>query len=562
MSATDEQPTTDELRPRPAVRLGLSGKLLLLTIPLVMIAGMLIYVPAIANFRINRLNDRLAAATTAALVMDAAPSGYVPEKLARQILSSIDARAVAIKLGQQRRLLASTDLPATIDHDIDMRTVTVWSAIVDALEMMLDTGDQTMRVVGSAPGQAQFIEVVIDEKPLRQAMYRFSRNLLIVALLIAGLTAFLVYLALHYLFVRPMRRLTASLVGFHENPESPARIIVPSQRGDEIGVAERELSDMQRDLVSMLHQKSRLAALGLAVSKINHDLRNMLSTARLLSDRLARSSDERTRSLAPTILGTIDRAARLASDAIEYVRDRPTPRLARIDLVDLIDEVGVVLQEQGEDRDPNLLRTWINEIRGDRTILADRDLLYRVFLNLGRNAFEAGATSVAGVGSTFWFTAWLGMGRPVEATLPLPVDAGSAEDILRREFTGMHVLLVEDEPINQEVAKLFLGDVGLDVAVAGNGVVAVDMLREGDFALILMDMQMPEMDGLEATRQIRRLPGRERVPIVAMTANAFAEDRIQCLAAGMDDFLSKPVEPEKLFSTILKWLRQGANGPS
>ena len=175
---------------------------------------------------------------------------------------------------------------------------------------------------------------------------------------------------------------------------------------------------------------------------------------------------------------------------------------------------------------------------------------------------EAGATSIAGVGSTFWFTAWLGMGRPVEATLPLPVDAGSAEDILRREFTGMHVLLVEDEPINQEVAKLFLGDVGLDVAVAGNGVVAVDMLREGDFALILMDMQMPEMDGLEATRQIRRLPGRERVPIVAMTANAFAEDRIQCLAAGMDDFLSKPVEPEKLFSTILKWLRQGANGPS
>ena len=104
-----------------------------------MIAGLLIYVPAIANFRINRLNDRLAAANTAALVLDAAPLGMVPDSLARQILTSIGARAVAIKMGQQRRLLASADLPATIDHDIDMRTMTVWSAIVDSFEMMLET---------------------------------------------------------------------------------------------------------------------------------------------------------------------------------------------------------------------------------------------------------------------------------------------------------------------------------------------------------------------------------------------------------------------------------------
>jgi signal transduction histidine kinase len=120
----------------------------------------------------------------------------------------------------------------------------------------------------------------------------------------------------------------------------------------------------------------------------------MLSTARLLSDRLARSDDERTRALAPTILNTIDRAARLASDAIEYVRDRPTPRLATIDLADLVDEVGIVLQEQGEDRDPNLVRNWVNEVGGEQQARADRDLLYRVFVNLGRNAFEAGASTV------------------------------------------------------------------------------------------------------------------------------------------------------------------------
>src|SRR6202049_1654243 len=230
---TDEQQITGSQRPKPSRRRVLSGKLLLLTIPLVMIAGMLIYVPAIANFRMNRLNDRLAAANTAALVLDAAPLGMVPDSLARQILTSIGARAVAIKMGQQRRLLASAGLPPAIDHDVDMRTMTVWSAIVDSFEIMLESGNQAIRVVGPAPGGAQFIEVVIDEQPLRRAMYRFSRNLLVVSLGIGALPAGLVYLALHYLFVRPMRRLTASLVGFHENPESAARIIGAGPRGEE-----------------------------------------------------------------------------------------------------------------------------------------------------------------------------------------------------------------------------------------------------------------------------------------------------------------------------------------
>ena len=110
------------------------------------------------------------------------------------------------------------------------------------------------------------------------------------------------------------------------------------------------------------------------------------------------------------------------------------------------------------------------------------------------------------------------------------------------------------------MARLFLQDAGLDVAVAGNGAVAVDMVRSTAFDLILMDMQMPEMDGLEATRQIRHMSDRWRLPIVAMTANAFAEDRAQCLAAGMDDFLSKPVEPDRLYSTLLRWLREGRRG--
>src|SRR5258708_13112689 len=116
-----------------------------------MIAGMLIYVPAIANFRLNRLNDRLAAANTAALVLDAAPSGMVPESLARQILASIGARAVAIKMGQQRRLLASAGLPPAIDHDVAMRTMTGFAAIVDTFEMMLATANQPIPPLRPTP---------------------------------------------------------------------------------------------------------------------------------------------------------------------------------------------------------------------------------------------------------------------------------------------------------------------------------------------------------------------------------------------------------------------------
>src|SRR5258705_8358818 len=382
---SDEQPTTEMPRPLPPRRLGVSGKLLLLTIPLVMIAGMLIYVPAIANLRLNRLTDWLAAANTAALVLDAAPSGMVRESLARQILTCIGARAVAIKMGQQRRLLASAGLPPVIDHDFDMRTMTVWSAIVDSFEVMLESGNQSIRVIGPAPGGAQFIEVVIDELPLRQAMYRFSSNLLWVSLIIATLTAALVYLALHFLFVRPMRRLTANLVGFHEKPESSARIIVPSQRSDEIGVAERELSDMQRDLVSMLHQKSRLAALGLAVSKINHDLPNLLASSQLLSDQLSSRPDPRVQRFAPKLMRSLERAIAFCQSTLSYGRAQEAAPDRRMMLVEPV--VTEVRESAGLATCDTI--TWIAAIERGLSIDADPDQMFRVLLNLVRNAAQA-----------------------------------------------------------------------------------------------------------------------------------------------------------------------------
>jgi signal transduction histidine kinase len=240
-------------------------------------------------------------------------------------------------------------------------------------------------VIGPAPGGAQFIEVVIDELPLRQAMWRFSRNLLVVTLGITLMTTALVYLALHFLFVRPMGRLTANLVGFHENPESSARIIVPSQRGDEIGVAERELSDMQRDLVSMLHQKSRLAALGLAVSKINHDLRNLLASSQLLSDQLSSVPDPRVQRFAPKLVRSLERAIAFCQSTLSYGRAQeaaPDRRMIEVEPV-----VNEVRESAGLASDATI--TWVNAVERGLSIDADPDHLFRILLNLVRNAAQA-----------------------------------------------------------------------------------------------------------------------------------------------------------------------------
>jgi len=165
---------------------------------------------------------------------------------------------------------------------------------------------------------------------------------------------------------------------------------------------------------------------------------------------------------------------------------------------------------------------------------------------------EAGVESTAGVGSTFWFTVRLRKGQSHEDLTPTPT--ADAEATLRQDHRGRRILLVDDEQINLEVAQFLLEGSGLVVETAENGFEAIERARETNYAVILMDMQMPKLDGLEATRQIRELPGQRDTPIIAMTANAFAEDRARCLDAGMNDFLIKPFDPEQLFSTLLKHL--------
>ena len=168
---------------------------------------------------------------------------------------------------------------------------------------------------------------------------------------------------------------------------------------------------------------------------------------------------------------------------------------------------------------------------------------------------QAGVESTSGVGSTFWFTACLKK-RVSHDFDKVQVEATNAEEQIRTQHRGRTVLLVDDEPINLEIAKSYLEESGLVVDTAKDGVEAVSLSKEESYALILMDMQMPRMNGVEATQKIREIPSHWNTPIIAMTANAFAEDKARCIEAGMNDVVVKPYPPDRLFGVLIKWLER------
>ncbi len=376
--------------------LGLSSKLLILTTTFVMLAEILIFVPSVANFRINWLTDRLMAAQLASLAAEASPVGGVPQALQNELLRTAQVRSVALKRHDQRLLILQSEMPATIDRTYDLTmadgrglgaaTGARLAAIWDAISVFTGPGNRMLRVVGSPGGGAgDVIEIVLPEQPLKAAMMRFGLNILGLSVIISLITATMVYMALNLLLVRPMMRIAANMLRFSENPEDRSRIIEPSVRGDEIGVAERELAHMQRELSQLLAQKNRLAALGLAVSKINHDLRNLLANTQLLSDRLTSSPDPTVQRFAPKFIASLDRAIAFCNDTLRFGKAaEQAPRRELFRLGELVDEVADGL---GLPRDDGI--GWRSDVAPDLRIDADRDHLYRILTNLVRNAVQA-----------------------------------------------------------------------------------------------------------------------------------------------------------------------------
>lgn len=377
--------TSPPLGNRPG-RFGLSARLLVLTILFGLVAEVLVYLPVVANYRRNWLSNRIASAITAALVLEAAPDAMVSDDLARQILDSVGAKMVALKTNDSKRLLASSDMPPAVAITTDLRSLTAMEAVADALDTLLAPKGRFIRVIGDAPMHGQYVEIVVDETPLQQGMYDFARRWLAITLAISTITAGLIYLTLSLAIVRPMRRLTGAMMRFAADPEDEAGVIRASGRNDEIGVAEREFAAMQRQLHGMLQQKSRLAALGLAVAKINHDLRNMLASAQLFSDRLAETDDPIVQRLAPKLIQTLGRAIAFCQSTLSYgLASEPLPARRRVALAPIVADTRELLG-LGEANDR---LNWVETLEPGLQIDADPDQLSRVLLNLCRNAVQA-----------------------------------------------------------------------------------------------------------------------------------------------------------------------------
>lgn len=368
----------------------LSARLLVLTAFFVMLSEVFIFVPSVAKFRIDWLEARMNAAHLAMLAFDAAPDRAVGEMLKSELLSQVGAHNVLVRRGGARLVLDGA-APSRIDKAFDLADQETWEIVLDALEVYFQTENRVIRVLSPSPADPAIeIELVLDEAPMRRDMLAFGWRIFLLSVVISLVTASLVYLSLHLMLVRPMRRITASMTDFSQKPEDVRRIIQPSGRADEIGTAERQLAAMQSGLRAALTQKAHLAALGTAVAKINHDLRGGLSTALLVSDYLEKSDDPEVRKLAPTVINSIERAVALCSQTLDYAgADEKAIRRRRFQLHPLVAEIQAMM-EAPEDKAVTLENRTLDAFLVD----GDRDQIFRILNNLCRNAAEAGATRI------------------------------------------------------------------------------------------------------------------------------------------------------------------------
>ena len=364
--------------PNPAR--SLSARLLLMTMAFVLLGEVLIYVPSISRFRKVYIEERIAAAHLATLSLEASGTNRLDPVLENELLDH--AGVLAITLHAPRANLMLGRLPA-VQKVFDLRAATPWSLIADAADALWHQGERTIRVLAPSPQDPQLlVDISMREQALWHAMIDYSRRIFNLSIGLSLLTALLVYLSLQLMMVVPLRRITESIMAFRSRPEDTGIALQESKRSDEIGLVQTELASMQTGLRNALSQKTRLAALGAAVSKINHDLRNLLANAMLLSDSLDASQDPTVKQVAPRLVESMERAAKLCSDTLNFSRaESVEPSKQRFALKTLVDEVADAIQGPV----PGPIR-WRNDIDESTSVFADRDQLFRVLMNLGRNA--------------------------------------------------------------------------------------------------------------------------------------------------------------------------------
>ena len=369
----------------------LSARLLVLTMVFVMLAEVLIFVPSVARFRMTVLEDRLGAALLALTAVQAHPHGMVDMDLQRRLLSQAGTLGMSAWGPDRSRTTLGPDMPPVVDASYDISDRPPGSLIQQALGALVRADRRIIAVRGHPPQDPlTWVEVVVEEAPLIEAMRGYGWRILALSLFISLITAALVYLSLHVLLVRPLRRLSASMQAFAEAPEDADRILHPSQRSDEVGVAERELAALQSRLRDALGQQARLAAVGTAVAKVSHDLKGVLTTAVLESDRLEQTAaaDPEVKHVTQGIARALDRAIALTTATLRFAKEGPLcPRLGPVAVRPVAEDAARVLVGHA--------CACTVGIAPALTAQADCELLLRVLENLLRNAAEAGAATVS-----------------------------------------------------------------------------------------------------------------------------------------------------------------------
>ena len=364
---------------------GLSARLLVLTALLVLVAGLMILVPSLAAYQEARYYDRVRAAELASLAVEASPAKTVSGAMATQLLNGAGVMSLAVQSGGVRRLLIEAPRMPRTPELVDLRQRNLATWLVQPF-LTLFSGDWRLVRVVARPRfrDGDFIEVVIPNAPLRYELGRYLLSLVWVTLFIGVMAGAGLYLTLNAFLVSPIQRLTLAMERFRADPEAPGAQIALSGRRDEIGRAEAELDRMQADLRAALSSRARLAALGEAVAKINHDLRNMLSSAQLASERLAMLGDPRVSQALPRLERALDRAIVLASDVLNYGKTQEAaPQPGELRLLPALEAAAedAGLSDKGVRLDA--------DVSAGAQVLADPEQLHRILVNLLRNAREA-----------------------------------------------------------------------------------------------------------------------------------------------------------------------------